>query len=214
MSFRSVDSPQFRRLLYMLKPNVEIPSASALVSALKLQASEVRNDLLQGLGPDTKISLALDAWSSPNHLAFLGIVVYFIDMSWNYRERLIGFELLSGEHSGENLSEVVYAVLERYGIQDRLLAITTDNASNNTTLIPHLEGKLESSVQDMVFSAESCHIPCLAHVVQLVVRSFMDGIKVIASNEQLISHFNEEADLEGVRQSAQGFQRTLLKVSF
>jgi len=38
-----------------------------------------------------KISLAADTWTSPNKLAFLAIVAYWISDSWQMEEMLIGF---------------------------------------------------------------------------------------------------------------------------
>ena len=63
---------------------------------------------------------------------------YFIDTEWEYREVLLGFEPLSGVHSGAYLSTVVLELLEKHGIKERVLAITTDNASNNSSLVSTL----------------------------------------------------------------------------
>jgi hypothetical protein len=51
-----------------------------------------------------------------------------------YRELLLGFEPLDGPHSGVNLSEVLMEIFKNHDITNRVLAITSDNASNNTTL--------------------------------------------------------------------------------
>ncbi|KAJ6096882.1 hypothetical protein N7486_007628 [Penicillium sp. IBT 16267x] len=90
---------------------------------------------LQRLPSGAKLSLALDCWTSPFQDAFMAIIGYFIDQEWEYREVLIGFEPLSGTHSGVNLGEVVLQILQKHQITDRVLAVTTDNASNNKTLI-------------------------------------------------------------------------------
>jgi hypothetical protein len=37
----------------------------------------------------------------------MAITGYFLDELWEYREVLLGFEPLSGTHSGENLAKVV-----------------------------------------------------------------------------------------------------------
>jgi tyrosyl-tRNA synthetase len=63
---------------------------------------------------------------------------YFINTEWEYREVLLGFEPLSSVHTGAYLSTVVLELLEKYGIKERVLAVTTDNASNNSTLISTL----------------------------------------------------------------------------
>ncbi|OQD66306.1 hypothetical protein PENANT_c347G02489 [Penicillium antarcticum] len=56
---------------------------------------------------------------------------YFIDLQWNYREILLGFEPLRGSYTGAYLSSILLKLLEKHQITNRVLTITTDNASNN-----------------------------------------------------------------------------------
>ena len=68
----------------------------------------------------------------------MAIIVYFIDKHWRYREILLGFEPLKGTYSGANLSIVLIELLQKHNIIDRVLAVTTDNALNNNTLMESL----------------------------------------------------------------------------
>ena len=54
----------------------------------------------------------VDAWTSPNNLAFMGVVCYYIDNNWTYALQVIGFKPLSGAHTGENLAAVMMEVLK------------------------------------------------------------------------------------------------------
>jgi hypothetical protein len=74
----------------------------------------------------------------------MAITAYFLDRNWDYREVLLGFEPLSGTHSGVNLGEVVVRTLQQHQILDQVLAITTDNASNNTTLIAAVNDTIQA----------------------------------------------------------------------
>lgn len=65
----------------------------------------------------------------------MAITAYFIDEDWQYNEVLLGFELLHGKHSGANISDILLNILRKYDIEHRVLAVTTDNALNNDTLI-------------------------------------------------------------------------------
>ncbi len=93
---------------------------------------------MDDLGQDTKMSIALDCWTSTNNLSFLAVAACFIDVNWNYREVLLGFEHLSGRHTGVNMARVVKELLVKHRLQDRVHAVTTDNASNNHTMIDSL----------------------------------------------------------------------------
>lgn len=77
----------------------------------------------------------------------MAITGYFIDLNWDYREFLLGFEPLEGTYSGENLCLVLLKRLKDYNITYRILVITIDNASNNQTLIDRLNDEIETLVE-------------------------------------------------------------------
>jgi len=61
-----------------------------------------------------KVSLTLDAWSSPTHIPFLRITGHYIEgHSWQFRSILLGFERLRGSHTADSLSHVSLFVLQR-----------------------------------------------------------------------------------------------------
>lgn len=103
-------------------------------NAFETQVKEASAALLQDLGPATKISVALDAWSASNYLSFLRIKVYYINSTWQLQERLLNFILMRGQHTGVSMAEHLLSILTTRDLRYRLLAITADNASNNSTL--------------------------------------------------------------------------------
>jgi hypothetical protein len=54
-------------------------------------------------------------------------------------ELLIDFCELVGEHSGENMAEVVWKTLKMYGLLGWVIAFIMDNATNNDTLVDGIE---------------------------------------------------------------------------
>ena len=102
---------------------------------LQEMVEERQRGLLRKLPVGAKLSIAVDCWTSPFRQAFMAVTGYFIDEDWNYREILLGFEPLHGTHTGVNLSSVLLDLLRKHQIEDRVLTITTDNASNNLTLV-------------------------------------------------------------------------------
>lgn len=77
-----------------------------------------------------KISITIDAWTSPMKQDFLGVTAHWIDEQWKQQEMVLGFESLSGPHTGENLSAALICVLDTYGVGAKVFTITSDNASN------------------------------------------------------------------------------------
>ncbi|KAF2022811.1 hypothetical protein EK21DRAFT_82344, partial [Setomelanomma holmii] len=57
---------------------------------------------------------------------------------------LLDFVPMRGSHTGESMAREVLKVLSDTAIKPRLLAITCDNASNNTTVTRSLETLLQS----------------------------------------------------------------------
>ena len=105
------------------------------------------------------------------------------------REVLLGFEQICGAHIGENLTDLVGDVLKRYGIESGLLGFTSDSASNNGTLDMALTDALDQLSID--WNCDHNHIPCMAHVVQLVLGIFMDHLKIKSKGEIVSPNFKK-----------------------
>jgi hypothetical protein len=76
------------------------------------------------------------------------------------------------------MADVLYNVLERFNITNRLLCITTDNSGNNGTMWKELEELLNNLDINNDWSNESTKIPCLAHVIQLVVNAILGAFDI------------------------------------
>ena len=128
----------------------------------------------------------------------MAITAYFIDENWTYREALIGFEHLETVHTGVELAAVLKKVINSFSLGGRILNITTDNASNNNTMIQDMIA--DESFTDRQF-AECGHLPCMAHVVQLALSELLGKIRVKPSNEELQRNWtdNDKSELQGKR---------------
>jgi hypothetical protein len=198
-----VENPVFQKLLNLLYsgPGVlELPSAKTLRRRLRDAVTVQQESQLLDLPEDAKVSLALDCWTSPFQQAFMAITVYFIDKDWNYREMLLGFEPLHGPHTGINLSDVLHQLLKERKLLDRIFSVTTDNATNNETLIRALQEKLIST--GAISSRESIvRVPCMAHVIQLCLKQLLGHIRAAPKNKE-VRTFWSDAQAIGLRDSA------------
>jgi len=60
---------------------------------------------------------------------------------------LLGFEQIKGSHTGTNMARKIYGVLNKYGIQNRILGFTTDSVSNNNkTLTKPFKQRVEFTI--------------------------------------------------------------------
>ena len=134
LAFNCSNNLAFRRDFKYIRPGLEIPSPATVTRHLKQLGKSSTDDIRTCLPTAGMISLAADTWTSPNKLAFLAIVPYWISDSWQLEEMLIGFEEIRGSHTGANMAGIINHVLARYRIHDSILGFTTDSASNNRTL--------------------------------------------------------------------------------
>jgi len=211
LPFRLIEQPKFHSIIRMAQSASsvpDIPSAKTIRRRLHDSVKERQQDILRRLPQDAKLSIALDCWTSPFSQAFMAISGYFIDDEWQYREILLGFEPLHGKHTGSNLSTVLLEILQKHRIEDRVLAITTDNATNNDTLIT----SLQQSISD---ETTLIRVPCLAHVIQLSLNDLLGHIKVIPTNELTETRWTEERS-QSARENAakRDIAATLSKVRY
>ncbi|KAJ5666156.1 HAT dimerization [Penicillium maclennaniae] len=169
----------------------------------------VQEKLLHDLPLDGRASLTLDAWTSPNHLAFLGIIGSFVTSKWKRKEVLLAFTPLSGTHHGASLADHVFRVLETFQIESRLLAITADNASNNKTLCSSLSSSLQAQ-KGIFWSAEQKNLPCLAHVIQLVAKEVVNSLRIEAEDSP--SSFDDDSIQGSLSEGPDTFRNTINKI--
>ena len=86
----------------------DIPSAKTMRRRLQSSVQQRQQDILRRLPNNTKLSSALDCWTSPFSQAFMAITGYFITEDWQYCEPLYG------KRSGANLSAALLGILQKY----------------------------------------------------------------------------------------------------
>ena len=74
------------------------------------------------------------------------------------------------------MAKEVLKVLKSTGLTNRLLGLTSDNASNNGTLSRSLESRLAD--EGHTWPALENTIPCLAHIINLVVQDILLHLKL------------------------------------
>jgi hypothetical protein len=180
-SFQTIEQPSFQRFIRFLRPDAVITSRYKFQKMFWDQFQEAKASLLNDLGRSTKISIALDAWSANNHLSFLAIKGYYINIRWQLQEKLLDFIPMRGRHTGVSMAEEVLQVLSETTTKRRLLAITCDNASNNSMLARAVKLKLQD--KDIHWSPEENTVPCLAHIINLVVQDIIQHLQLATSTE-------------------------------
>ena len=202
----------------MQNPGFPLPSATTIRRRLHNRVQEVEAAALHYAVPESKVAISLDCWSSSTRLSFMGVLVHYIDKEWNLHEELIGFENLKDVHSGVALAKVVNDILSKYNLIGRVISITTDNASNNNTMVVEMNEHLEDAFENNRFlDGQIQHIPCLSHIIQLGLKSLLGKIRLNPKNKTLQKDWEADQeldDLEKIKVSEQrGIPYVLAKVS-
>ena len=111
-------------------------------------------------------------------------------------ECVLGIRQLEGSHTRECLSAVVLEVLAEFNLSTKVCAITTNNASNNSTMITILEQELRQV--NPHFSPKR-HFLCMAHVINLVMQAGFNALNVVEDKpESLFIDGVDITNLDGV----------------
>ncbi|OJT11245.1 hypothetical protein TRAPUB_12245 [Trametes pubescens] len=156
-----VEDPEFRAMLRMLYGKVEIPKRMTVGRDVQLIHTDSKGRNING-----RIHICIDGWTSPNVLAFLGITAHWHE-NGKIRHIILDFVRLTKAHTGKYLAEKVMGCLEEFGIEEKVLAVTCDNAENNMTMLKAMH------VIKPNFRGPSARVRCFGHVLNLVVKAIL-----------------------------------------
>lgn len=138
IAFFQIENVYFRDMLYYLFPPLAklLPKAASTLRQWVKDGFESKERLRQDMREArSNISLSFDLWTSPNYLAILGVVAHFIDKTDKRRTSVLALLEVEGEHSGENMAEVLLHIIRDYKIGGRIAYFMADNASSNDTCV-------------------------------------------------------------------------------
>ncbi|KAK9341814.1 ribonuclease H-like domain-containing protein, partial [Lipomyces starkeyi] len=139
--FTEVESDYFRAIFNNI-PGLGPLFKSASTATTRIlelymsQKSELKAELAT---TSIAVSISIDGWTSPTKSAIFAIIAHWITEEWEAREAVLHITELQGSHTGLALAEEVLRCLRFYDITKKLIAVSSDNASNNATMIDALE---------------------------------------------------------------------------
>lgn len=189
-SFRFIESFFFKNIVFFLKNDVNISEWTTFEVMIKQRVKEIKKKILKNLKLTTKIFIALNVWINLNHVAFLSVIVYFIDKNWQYRKIFISFKSLSEQHFEEKMINTILKILQRYDLTSRLIIVTANNVNNNQFLRKHLFKRLR--FLNVNWNAKTKIMNCMIHVLQLIVIAFLMSLNVQIVNDEVFFKFDEK----------------------
>jgi hypothetical protein len=173
-----------------------MPSSSTITRRIVGNRKVVEDHIEKVRLPATpqKVAIVLDCWSAPRREGYIAVKAYWVSADWQMEEALIGFEPVNGGHTGKALAEIVMERLKKYGIESRIIAITSDNASNNKTLTKAINEAIPRIASELGIDNDIALCPCLSHVIQLSANKLLTDIKIRPKNDELKKNWIEDEE--------------------
>ncbi|KAI3912150.1 hypothetical protein MKW92_037359 [Papaver armeniacum] len=168
--FALVEWKEFRDICTYLnedaKPISRNTGKADVVKKHKAQKEVIRNRLKLAPG---RICLTSDMWTSVTTTGYISLTAHYLDQDWVLQKKLLNFCSLPPPHTGELLSAKLFAMIEDWGIEDKVSNITLDNAANNRACAGIMKSRLVAK-KILLNDGKFFHVRCCAHILALIVK--------------------------------------------
>ncbi|KAF8000104.1 hypothetical protein HF325_005033 [Metschnikowia pulcherrima] len=178
LPFTTADSSELQQLLNhaRLCKDPHLPKMSRYImknelsNIYQLEKERLKAELDKMKG---RVAITLDEWKSGNSLDFLGVTLHLHDEAFRLQNHVIGFEVLNlkTSYTGEVLYDYLKNVLDDYGIKNRLVSITRDNATPIDILVQKYAEEIAKGCTPLGFDGD---IRCVGHVLNLVTGAILN----------------------------------------
>lgn len=181
--FSIVEDVEFRNLIHLLCPSYNIPTRKTVSASLvPICYNEVKMQMKALFQPTTAVSLTADGWTSQNNQHhFYAITAHFIDENTVLQNVLVDCIHYENRHTADNISKMLKDVLCEWGLQNNVIAIVTDNASNMLKAVRNLGWR---------------QVRCTAHSLNLAVSNGLQQkeIKTIITKvKSIVEYFKRSS---------------------
>ncbi|RZC67124.1 hypothetical protein C5167_010814 [Papaver somniferum] len=174
--FALVEWKDFRDICAYLnddfKPISRNTGKADVVKKHKAQKEVIRNRLKLAPG---RICLTSDMWTSVTTTGYIILTAHYVDQDWILQKKLLNFCPLPPPHTGEHLSSKLFAMIEDWGIEDKVSNITLDNAANNGACAGIMKSRLVAK-KILLNDGKYFHVRCCAHILALIVKEGLTKI--------------------------------------
>ncbi|GES91264.1 zinc finger BED domain-containing protein RICESLEEPER 2-like [Rhizophagus clarus] len=172
--FSVVTNNQFINLVNILDPRYRLPGKTSIKEKVVDHFDNMRKNIKLDVDKiPGKVSLTSDMWTSMlNNNSFLGLTIHFIDQEWNMQHFLLDIISFNDRHNTINITNTIMSVLAEFKIKEKVLALTTDNATTMLAVGRSIAEKLDDDGINSTFG----HYRCAAHILNLAAQQGLELI--------------------------------------
>lgn len=191
-----VNDEGFREFVNELDPSYKLPSSKCL----GLLMPQTITDLEEKIGNELKnqifLSLSMDYWTSRTQDSYCAITAHFVDIDFNLKTVLLGCPNVNESHTKENIKSHINSICGKWGVQEKVVSVTTDNAANITAGIN---------------LTDYSRLPCLAHTLNTMVQKSLKTIEGLKQKvKSIVEYFHKSSQAAN---KLKEMQKSLMKPS-
>lgn len=173
-SYCSVESEAFKEMMLAANPTMILPSRASVSSAIINRTTQIQSMVKDKLAEASSIALTFDMWTSSHGHGYGGLQAHFFNQAGTLETVTLEFKRVLYPHDGPAINNFLETSVKSFGIEKKIIAITTDSASNNMAAIELLDISLEL---DLNFKFGFAHFRCVSHILNLAVNKSLDILK-------------------------------------
>ena len=179
--FHAIEHQSFQAFARCLNENAPVIGRRTVQRSIEKRAADYRCKLQEDIPRNQAVSISTDAWTTAfkNH-CLCGVYVNYVDGDWNLKSRLVDVVDTSTAKSSMAHTRKIAEILVDNDLYHRFKFVTADNGPDfkpadlerNVRQVCSERGY----INDLIHVPQYQHIPCIAHVIQLVVKDIVNAI--------------------------------------
>ncbi len=196
----------------MLRSYLQIAHCTKMTIMILSYYKKICDKIRLNLTESRRVSIALNAWSSSQRVAYLRVLIYWVDVKFQFHEHFIEFTSLDIEYTERQLMMKLMKILKNYAIKNKLFKIVINNASNNSILKEKLEKIM--SRREFRWNRTQNFINYLTHIINLVTQDFIQALDLKIITDNVIAQLENEQvqDIETSRELSVVIKKILLRM--
>lgn len=176
--FSVVDRQSSRNWAESMNPSRQLVSRKMVSDIINRSKVKLRAEIVTKLESAVSVALTFDLWSARKGSRSFGcITAHYISNDWEIENLILQFERLPYPHDGETIRAFIAKTIEENALQEKIISITSDNASNNIAAFRLLDKSSELTPLNLGI----VHYKCVAHIIDLALKSALKNLANIVT---------------------------------